>query len=235
MARSSTKPADWRGAPYRLGPLVEEVPLVLPPFQSLTDAAAALGHNFLALDPDGPARRMPPFIRVGEKYLPSLGVAAALMASGVPASDVTLREDFVRIGDRMLPLLPTRVQDVHDPSRVHEQWSTLINYRAPASFKGDRPYKSYEARHLFAAENAIQRGEKPDLDPGVFKDKIVFVGLTASGLLDIFRDPVPAGDDAWHSAARECGRQHPLEQVPASGLSEVWSAASFSCQPSWWG
>jgi adenylate cyclase len=176
-----TKPADWRGAPYRLGPLVEEVPLVLPPFQSLSDAAAALGHNFLALDPDGPARRMPPFIRVGEKYLPSLGVAAALMASGVPASDVTLREHFVRIGDRMLPLLPTRVQDLHDPSRVHEQWSTLINYRAPASFKGDSPYKSYEARHLFAAENAIRRGEKPDLDPGVFKDKIVFVGLTASG------------------------------------------------------
>jgi adenylate cyclase len=184
-----TKPAEWRGAPYRLGKSVEEVPLVLPPFQSLTDAAAALGHNFLALDPDGPARRIPPFIRVGDKYLPSLGVAAALMASGVPASDVTLQEGFVRIGDRMLPLLPTRVQDENDASRVHEQWSTLINYRAPASFKGDRPYKSYEARHLFAAEDAIQRGEKPDLDPGLFKDKIVFVGLTASGLLDIFPTP----------------------------------------------
>lgn len=52
-------PARWRAAPYRLGPAIEELPLVVPPFQVLTDAAAALGHNFLPIDPDGPVRRMP--------------------------------------------------------------------------------------------------------------------------------------------------------------------------------
>jgi adenylate cyclase len=185
----ANKPAEWSSVPYGLGPAIEEVPLVVPPFQSLTDAAAALGHNFLALDRDGMARRMPPFIRVGEKYLPSLGVAAALMASGIAPSDVTLRDQFVRIGDRMLPLLPTRVEDVKDPSRSHDQWSTLINYRAPALVKGERPYTSYEARHLFASEDQLQRGEKPLIDPAVFQGKIVFVGLTASGLMDIFQTP----------------------------------------------
>jgi adenylate cyclase len=183
------KPAEWRGAPYRLGPAIEEVPLVVPPFQSLTDAAAGLAHNFLAIDPDGPARRIPPFVRVGEKYLPSLGVAAALMGAGVPASDVTLQDRFVRIGDRMVPLIPTRVVDAKDASRSHDQWSTLIKYTAPALIKGERPYTSYEARYLFAAEDQLQRGEKPDLDPALFKGKIVFIGLTASGLMDVFQTP----------------------------------------------
>jgi adenylate cyclase len=183
-------PAAWTGSPYKPGPAVEEIPLVVPPFQSLTDAAAALGHNFLALDPDGPARRMPPFVRVGDKYLPSLGVAAALMAERVPAADVAIQGEALRIGTRVMPLLPTRVEAANDPGRVHDQQSVLINYRAPALIDGARPYTSYEARYLFQAEDQIQRGEKPDLDPAVFRDKIVFVGLTgASGLVDVFQTP----------------------------------------------
>ena len=35
----------------------------------------------------------------------------------------------------------------------------------------------------------MPRGEKPLVDPAEFKDKIVFVGLTASGLLDVFQTP----------------------------------------------
>ena len=97
------------------------------------------------------------------------------MASGVTPSDVSLEDGFVRIGDRMLPLLPTRVEDGTNPSRSHDQWSTLINYRAPALVKGERPYTSYEARHLLASEDQLQRGEKPLVDPAAFKGKTVFV------------------------------------------------------------
>ena len=76
----ATAPAEWRARSpkFRLGPAIEERPIVIPPFQELTDVAAALGHNLLALDPDGGARRMAPFIRSGDHYMPSLGVAAAL-------------------------------------------------------------------------------------------------------------------------------------------------------------
>jgi adenylate cyclase len=78
----ATRPAEWRNhAPrYHLGPAIEERPLIVPPFQALTDVTAALGHNRLALDPDGGARRMAPFVRSGDRYLPSLGIAAALLA-----------------------------------------------------------------------------------------------------------------------------------------------------------
>jgi adenylate cyclase len=182
-------PAEWRGVPYRLGPLIEELPLVTPPFQILTDAAAGLGHNFLALDPDGPARRIPPFVRVGGKYLPSLGVAAALMAAGIQPSEVVLEDRAVRLGERLLPMLPTRVEDVTDRSAVHDQWSMLINYRAPALVAGERPYKSYEARQLLFSEDQLNEGQAPDLDPEKFRGKVVFIGFTASGLLDIFQTP----------------------------------------------
>jgi adenylate cyclase len=62
-------PSDWRhrSQPYRLGPAIEERPLIVPPLPSLAKATTLLGHNFLPFDIDGPARRMPPFIRQGDR------------------------------------------------------------------------------------------------------------------------------------------------------------------------
>ena len=181
--------AHWKDPGYRLGPAIEQRPLILPPFQALTDAAAGLGHNFLALDPDGPARRMAPFVRSGTRYLPSLGIAAALAAGGFAPDEVVLEGTTIRVRDRRIPLVATRVLDAVDGTTFHDQWTMLINYRAPAQVDGRRPYPSYEARHLLQAEDQILGGLKPSLDPALFKDKIVFVGLTASGLLDVFQTP----------------------------------------------
>ncbi len=161
----------------------------MPPFQSLTDAAAGLAHNFLALDADGPARRVPPFVRSGDRYLPNLGVAAALMAMGTPPQEVRLQGDHIAIGNRSVPLVRTKVEDLSDARLTHDQLAMLINYRAPVLVHDQSPYQMYDARHLIAAENELQRGEKPDLDPAVFKDKIVFIGLTTSGLVDVFQTP----------------------------------------------
>src|SRR5205085_6242221 len=115
--------------------------------------------------------------------LPSLGVAAALLAGGFKPSDVAPEAATLRIGDRHIPLVRRRLPD-------HDQWAMLINYRAPALLQTpsgmERPYPSYEFRQVFAAEQEILTNKKPRLDPSVFKDKIVFIGLTASGLLDVF-------------------------------------------------
>ncbi len=187
----ATPPAEWRqrSPRFRLGPAIEERPLIVPPFQALTDAATALGHNRLALDPDGGARRMAPFVRSGDHYLPSLGIGAALLALGVRPEEVVLDGDVVRVRDRAIPLVAVSVRDARDGRRSREQLTTLINYRAPALVGGERPYKSYEARHIFESEQQLVRGEKPLVDPAVFKDKIVFLGLTASGLVDVFQSP----------------------------------------------
>ncbi len=181
-------PAEWRtrSPRYRLGPAIEERPLIVPPFQELTDTAAALGHNRLALDPDGGARRMAPFIRSGEHYLPSLGVGAALLALNVRPEEVVLDGRVIRIRDRAVPLVPVTVRA---ESATGEQLTMMIDYRAPALVNGARPYRSYEARHVFASEQQILAGEQPLIDPAEFKGKVVLLGLTASGLVDVFQSP----------------------------------------------
>ncbi len=186
--------AAWKGSRYNVGSFAEPRPLVLGPYQELSDAAAVLGHNFLPSDDDSNARRMPPFIVSDGKQLPSLGVAAALLAGGFRPADVSAADGVLHIGDRNVPLVKRRVEG-------HDQWSMLINYRAPALVPNgaggfERPYPSYEFREIFAAEQEIQKGLKPRLDPAVFKDKIVFIGLTGSGLIDVFGTPMSSEQSA---------------------------------------
>jgi adenylate cyclase len=183
----------WRGPAYRLGQAIEPRPLVLPPFQALADVTAGLGHNFLALDDDGVARRMAPFIRNGDRYMPSLGMAAALAACGFRPDEVMLEGPALRVRDRHIPLVSARVRDAGPGNASHDQWTMLINYRSPVQVNGGRPYPSYEARHLLVSQDQLLAGQKPLVDPSVFKDKIVFIGVTGAGLVDVFQTPMGGG------------------------------------------
>lgn len=187
--------AAWTDPGFRPGPRAEPRPVVYPPYQALADASAGFGHNFLALDADGPARRIVPFIENEGRFLPSLGLAAALHAARIKADEVHADADgaSLRIGDRRLPLVATAVEDVYTRAR-RDQWAAMINFRAPAVLPGgSRPYPTYEFRHLFLSEQQLLGNVKPLVDPSVFKDKIVFVGFSASGLVDVFKTPFGAG------------------------------------------
>jgi adenylate cyclase len=190
----------WPSLPYGLGPAIEERPVVTPPYAALTAAAAGLAHNFIALDPDGVARRFPPFIRQGDRYLPSLGVAAALAGGSFRPDEVVLEGDGIRVRDRRIPLVPVKVAGVQRTdasggvtSTSHLQQTKLINYRAPRLVDGAQPYVSYEAGLLLKSSDQLAIGEKPDIPPDVFKDKIVFVGIAFSGLVDVFQTPFGGG------------------------------------------
>ena len=183
---------SWR-SPYRLTPLIEQRPVILAPFPELTNATYALGHNFSALDDDGIARRIVPFVRSGDRYMPSLGVAAALAAGSFKPEEITMERRAIRVRDRRIPLVPIRVTNAVGTSESHDQWTMLVNYRAPVQTPGGRPYQTFEARHLLVSQDQLLAGQKPLVDPAMFKDKIVFVGLTGAGLVDVFQTPMGGG------------------------------------------
>jgi adenylate cyclase len=181
--------ATWPDPGYRVGESIERRPVILPPYESLKNAARGIAHNFLALDEDGPARRVLPFVRRENRYVASLGVAAAIAALGIRPDEVRLDGDVLVLRDRRIPLIASTVVDDRKSRRAHTQLAMLIPYRAPALVDGRRPFPSYEARHLVIGNDQIINGAKPELDPAVFKDKIVFIGFTASGLVDVFQTP----------------------------------------------
>ena len=180
-------------AGFRLNsPLVAERKVVFPPFKALADAAIGFGHNLFVLDPDGPLRHTVPFVRTGDHALPSLGLAAALRGANIPPDAVRVENNTLRIGDRLMPISVRRTRSA-DGVRAYS-WG-LINFRGPALLEDlkSRPYPSYAFFDLLYSEEQLLANQKPNIDPSVFKDKIVFVGVTAAGLHDVFETPFSGG------------------------------------------
>jgi len=172
------------------GPVARKV--IFLPFPSLAQVARGFGHNLFVYDADGPLRHTVPFARVGDRAMPSLGLAAAIRAQGLDPATVRFENQTLRIGDRVLPLTPREVRTADGAARY--QWG-LVNFRG-AAFRADlqtRPYPSFHASDLLKSENEILQGQTPTIDPSVFKDRIVFVGATATGLQDVFETPFSGG------------------------------------------
>jgi adenylate cyclase len=171
---------DPRGALHR--------DLIFLPFEALAREGKAFGHNFFVFDSDGPLRHSVPFVTMNDRAIPSLGLATAIRAEGVNPSSVTIDGDLLRIGTHAVPLSWRRVTNANGESRY--QWE-LVRFRGPALLPDlvTRPYASYRASDLLKAENELLNGQKPSIDPALFKDKIVFVGATAAGLFDVFETP----------------------------------------------
>jgi len=166
--------------------------VIYPPFPALAPAGVALGHNFFVLDPDGPLRHTVPFARAQSTLIPSLGLAAAVRAAGIAPRDVRIEDGRLIVGDRRLPLEWRRVRSADGSERY--QWG-LIHFRGPALLDDlqRRTYQTYSFFDLVAAEQEILNHRKPAVDPALFRDRMVFVGTTASGLFDVFETPFANG------------------------------------------
>jgi adenylate cyclase len=166
--------------------------VIAKPFKGLADAAAGFGHNLVILDADGPLRHTVPFVRSGGVAIPSLGLLAALRAMSVQPSAVQVDDKVLRIGDRAMALSVRRTSRATGDQTY--QWG-LIDFRGPPLLEDlkSRPYPSYAFFDLLYSEQQILDGQKPRIDPSVFKDKLVFVGVTATGLSDVFETPFSRG------------------------------------------
>ena len=126
----TTGEQSWRDQGYRLDAKeVLERRVIFEPTKVLADSGAAFGHNFLSLDPDGPVRHVVPFIRTGDRAMPSLGFAAALRAARVDPHSVRIEGGHLKAGDQVMPL-ETRLVRTED-GIINYLWG-LINFRGPA-------------------------------------------------------------------------------------------------------
>jgi adenylate cyclase len=144
----------------------EPRPRVTPPFHALALVARDIGHTLFTFDPDGKVRRVSPMVKVGERTIPSLS-AATSMALGVTPSARARVDDSGHCG-------------------------VMIPWRGPAENANGQPsFSSYSFYDVFYSQQQILEGQKPGIDPALFKGRVAIVGATAEGLKDIFTTPFP--------------------------------------------
>lgn len=140
----------------------------LTPIQTIGDTVAALGHTNAEPDPDGAIRWQPTRVTDGRTTSLSFGVVTYLTYLRIPA---IAYEEVIDYSETALRLPP----DLNIP--LDDQGRMLINYR-------DAPGDGFP---VVSFHDVIEGS----VDPAVFADKIVLVGLTNhTGLNDMYYVPI---------------------------------------------
>ena len=202
------------GQPFPADPAFEARPGVILPYDELTDAAAAVGHNFSIYDADGPVRRTAPFVRVGEVGVPSLAVAAVMLAGPVKPEAIRRENDALRVGPALAPLVPASIPSFYGPETRAERM--LIHFTGPV-LKGrqaDLPGLQLLRPVLFGAADPRRReadggpGRVPRQDRGHRHDR--------RGPQRPLHRALRRGEDARHAGAREHHRRPAVAAVHAA-------------------
>ncbi|MBN2303594.1 MAG: adenylate/guanylate cyclase domain-containing protein [Anaerolineae bacterium] len=146
------------------------------PTPDLEAAAMGLGHVNVIPDTDGFVRRIPLFVREGDRPVPALGLAAYLEYLRLLPEMVTFEDQWVRFAGRDLP--------------VDDYGQMLVYYFGEPSHAGEPG-----TFPVYSLVDVVQGR----VNPSMFEDQIVLIGvLDAAGLPDNF--PVPgirAGDQLY--------------------------------------
>ena len=136
----------------------------------LQESAAGAGHLYPSLDFDGVTRRVPLFMKYGDGLYEAMSLAVTRLYLGnlplrvriePPVAGGAAAMRSVSIGDLTIPL--------------DERMAALVPYRS-----------GFNAYRYVSATDVI-RGTLPD---GELRDKILIVGTSAQGLLDLRSTPV---------------------------------------------
>lgn len=142
------------------------------PVGPLTEAARGLGYINLAPDPeDGTTRRLQPLTYVSHTALPHLALSVAKSLLGAEEAVVDARA--LRLDQATIPLTSERDMVI--------DWHGSLERKTYPAYSIGAVLRSYTER---------QKGERPTLDPALFKDKIVFVAATAAGTYELRATPL---------------------------------------------
>lgn len=102
--------------------------------------------------------------------IPSLGIGAYLAEEN--AENAIFRDRVLQIGSKKIP--------------INKSGNTVLNYRGTAT-----TYKNYSAAAVIQSEIRLKNGDSPTIkDPEAFRDKYVFFGFSAPGLMDLRATPM---------------------------------------------
>ena len=133
---------------------------------------ANVGHINLMRDEDGIARALPPFVVYKDNYYPHLALKAAVKYL---EKTENLKIDEFKINNKGQILLGKRTI----PLTYHG--TAVLNWYGPS---GMNTNSSFVYIPLWKIEKSIYEGEKL-LPDSYFKDKIVYIGTSATSLFDL--------------------------------------------------
>ena len=158
-----------------------------------------LGNSNIRADPDNVYRRAGLFNLFDGRVVPTLALAAYL--TGNPgAHDLGITRGLMSVDGLRVP--------------IDSEGRAILRFRGPT-----QTHFALPAAAVIQSELRIEDGEKPDVDPSVFKGKYVFVGGTAAGLYDLRPTPM-AGS-------------YPGVEVHATALDNLLSADFERPVPAW--
>jgi adenylate cyclase len=137
----------------------------------LQAAATAAGHLYAALDPDGVTRSVPIFMQVGDDFYEAMSLAVLRVYLG--NAPIKLERTIVASGGRNVGWM--RSVNIGDAVRIplDERMAALIPFRSQGSYR-------------YVSATDVIRGT---LGADELKDRIVLVGTSARGLVDVRATP----------------------------------------------
>ena len=180
------------------------------PLEPIARGARGLGHVAMALDQDGPWRRYLLLADHQGRLLPSLGLSSALAIEATALGSLEVADRQLRVGDTNVPL--------------DADWRLPIWYNG-----GPGTYTKHPYGQLFYSELQLRENQEPGLDPSLFADKIVLVGLSAAGLHDIFTTPYSGGKG---EQGEGLGKMHGFE-IHANVIDDLLHGRFLRRAPFW--
>jgi len=141
------------------------------PYPELLDALKGVGHSNGELDADNTLRRAVPWLKHKGRYYPSLAMAALIQILNLNQDNVSLENGKMILGNKEVP--------------IDENGLFPVNFRNKIN-----AYKRKSFVELFFSELQILEGQEPQVDPSIYKDKIIFIGTSGKGLVDLYGSPI---------------------------------------------
>ena len=156
-----------KGYPYRAEKILADiVPL-------LKSSVKGFGQINTLVDSDGKRRRIPLFVEYKGEFIPNLALRALADYLNLDITKIKFKKKKVIVDNKLtIPLA--------------EDYSFLVNY--PASWKNSFKHISYF--EVLKAYADLKEGRRPSLDLSLLRDKVCFIGLTATGTSDFSPTPL---------------------------------------------